>query len=132
MKLDLFSKEVVNGTTEYFSELIGMEVITFKSPITGHKYIDGPVNKDDYCKYYEWLRKETNQYRMSRSENLEDFKKEFLTDPGIFLPIIFNENDLTVIAESVSEDDLNDYNNNFNSFFNVYKNYNNIEKEYLL
>ena len=74
-------EEVIN-----ISEKInGMKVLTCISPVTNEKRIDRPINLYDYDKYYEWLRNETNKYNISVSDSLEDFKVEFLSDPGVFI-----------------------------------------------
>lgn len=105
-------EEVIN-----ISEKInGMKVLTCISPVTNEKRIDGPMNLDDYDKYYEWLRNETNKYNISVSDSLEDFKVEFLSDPGVFIPCIYEENALKYLRNA-NDKDILEYNSNYRNYF---------------
>lgn len=98
-----------------FKGIEGMKVLTFTSPITKEKRIDGPINLCDYDQYYEWLRKETNKYNISISDNLEDFKEGFISDPGEFMPFI-QEDSLEYVKIPTMED-MNEYNSNYECYF---------------
>ena len=107
--------ERIKDTSKEFEDIKGMEVLTFISLVTKKKRIDGPINLCDYDKYYEWLRKETNKYFISTSDNLEDFKVEFVSDPGEFVPFI--ENDSIEYVKTPTVIDISVYNSNFKYYF---------------
>lgn len=98
-----------------FEDIEGMKVLTFISPVTKEKRIDGPINLCDYDKYYEWLRKETNKYNISISDNLEDFKEEFMRDPGEFIPFV--QEDSLEYVKTPTMADMNAYNLNYKYYF---------------
>ena len=107
--------EKIKSTSKEFEVLAGMEVLTFISPVTKEKNIDGPINLCDYDKYYEWLRKETNKYNISISDNLEDFKEEFMSDPGQFIPLI--QDDSLEYVKMATMLDISAYNSNYKYYF---------------
>lgn len=98
-----------------FKGIEGMKVLTFTSPITKEKRIDGPINLCDYDQYYEWLRKETNKYNISISDNLEDFKEEFMSDPGQFMPFV--QEGLLEYIKTPTTIDIRVYNLNYEYYF---------------
>ena len=98
-----------------FKGIEGMKVLTFISPITKVKRIDGPLNLCDYDQYYEWLRKETNKWNISISDNLDNFKNEFLSEPEVFLPIA--EEDSLEYIKTPTVIDMSAYNSNFKYYF---------------
>lgn len=91
-----------------------MRVLVFIDYRGKHR-IDGPVSEEDYDKYYEWLRIETNKSNVSVSNNLEDFKREFVSDPGIFVPTL----DLVHFKdiEVATLKDIFNYNQVFDEYF---------------
>ncbi|MEG0180753.1 MAG: hypothetical protein RR657_02590 [Peptostreptococcaceae bacterium] len=108
--------EKIKDTSKDFEGIRGMKVLTYISYITNEKRIDGPIDIKDYDKYYEWLRKETNEYCISFSNDLEQFKREFISDPGEFIPIVF-EKDVMEDIEVATLKDIIEYNSNFNNYF---------------
>lgn len=110
--------EIVKEESNYFKEITGMKLLTYKSPVTNRKHIDGPINKVDYDKYYSWLRKDAIENNISISENLEDFKKEFATDPALFIPYSIGEDDLIEIRKA-TKNDIEQYNTQFENYFNL-------------
>lgn len=108
--------EKIKSTSKEFEVLAGMEVLTYVSPVTGEKRIDGPANIEDYDKYYEWLRKETNKWNISVSDNLEDFKREFIIAEGELVPTVSDE---TVFEKLklANKAYIMEYNKKFNEYF---------------
>ncbi|MGL5714203.1 MAG: hypothetical protein ACRCX2_14380 [Paraclostridium sp.] len=97
-----------------------MEVLTYVSPVTGVKKIDGPTNVEDFDKYYKWLMGESNQWNMSVSDNLKDFKKEFIDSEGELVPTVINIDELEEV-ESANMQYILEYNKKFNEYFTVVK-----------
>lgn len=108
--------ERIKNTSKEFEGIAGMEVLTYVSPVTGEKRIDGPTNVTDFDKYYNWLMKETNQWNISVSDNLKDFKIEFIITEGEFIPTVSNEEDLEELKIANREYIL-EYNKKFNEYF---------------
>lgn len=108
--------ERVKETSKHFEGIRGMEVLTYISPFTNEKRIDGPVNRCDYDTYYEWLREETGNHCISLSENLEHFKREFINDVAEFIPHVFYLDELDYLRNATKED-IDKYNSTFNDYF---------------
>ena len=105
----------IKDTTQDYKGLEGVELLVFISYVNGKSYIDGPINKKDLNKYYEWLRKGCYEVGITYSDNLEDFKVEFIIDPGQYIPFIENEafEDLGL----ATKDDMENYNIAFEEYF---------------
>lgn len=108
--------EKIKETSKNFEGIIGMVVLTYVSPVTKKKYIDGPTNIKEYDKYYEWLRNETNYWAISSSENLEDFKRQFIETEGEFIPVA-SIDDLEELETPTQNYIIETYNKNFNEYF---------------
>lgn len=108
--------EKIKDTSVDFEGIKGMKVLTYVSYITNEKRIDGPLDIKDYDKYYEWLRKETNDFGISFSNDLEQFKREFVSDAAEFVPIVFEKDALEDI-EVATVKDIIEYNLNFDNYF---------------
>lgn len=108
--------EIIKNTSKEFEGIASMEVLTYISPITGEKYIDGPTNIEDYDKFYEWLRQETNKWNISVSDNLKDFKREFIIAEGELIPIASDETDFEGL-EAPNMQYIRNYNKKFNEYF---------------
>ncbi len=108
--------EKIKDTSKDFEGIREMKVLTYTSHITNEKRIDGPIDIKDYDQYYEWLRKETNEYGISFSSDLEQFKREFISDPGEFVPIVF-EKDVLEDIEVATLKDIMKYNSEYDSYF---------------
>lgn len=108
--------EIIKSTSKEFEGIAGMEVLTYVSPVNGEKRIDGPTNVTDFDKYYNWLMKETSQWNISVSDNLKDFKREFIIVEGEFIPTVINWDELEEL-ESVNMQYILEYNKRFNEYF---------------
>lgn len=113
----MYAIETIKKDSKNFKGIEGMNVLTYKDDVDT-KYIDGPINSDDYDKYYEWLRIETNEANTSTSDNLEDFKVEFISRPEDLVPLIHDFSEVTKIRDATKKD-IKEYNSKFNSFFNL-------------
>lgn len=108
--------EIIKITSKEFEGIAGMEVLTYVSPVTGEKRIDGPTEIEDYDKYYEWLRLETNKWRTSVSDNLKDFKREFIIAEGELIPTVYKWDDLEELIP-VNTNYILKYNKKFDEYF---------------
>ena len=108
--------EKIKNTSEKFKGIQGMKVLTYIPADTKIKHIDGPLNLNDYDKYYEWLFKYSKQLGISSSKNFSDFKSEYMTYLGEMLPHIEDLNDLEIL-QGATENDIHRYNVIFNEYF---------------
>lgn len=111
-----YKVEKIKSTSKEFEGIAGMEVLTYVSPVTGEKRIDGPTEIEDYDKYYEWLRLETNKWSISVSDNLKDFKREFIIAEGELIPTVSKWDDLEELIP-VNLNYILKYNKKFNAYF---------------
>lgn len=107
----------IQSSMECIKELNGMKVLIFIDYHGRHR-IDGPINVDDYDKYYEWLRAEAYRFGITTCDNLEDFKKIFISDPGMFVPTL-TEEDFEDVEIVVLKDIVN-YNKIYDKYFEKY------------
>lgn len=125
---------VESNESDVFKEIIGMDLIVV-SAFNIIKFINAPLNLNDYDRYWKWVFKSHLEWESCGSDTFEEFKKEINDNSEEMKPNINSttEAEFEYIRDLTEDEQIecsNEYEDYFNSSFDLSRCSENYEKHF--